>query len=207
MNVTIVDYGAGNLGSVHQAFWTAGAEPETTSDPDKIANAERIVLPGVGAAGAALEQIRARGLDQAMDAARNNGTPILGICLGLQMMAEEIDEYGIHRGLGWMKGKVSRIPETASVHVPHMGWTKIETTERAGSLIGASDRDRHFYFCHSNRLHLDEGVAAATVNHGETFTVAVRFGNVFAVQFHPEKSQLAGQKLIKQFLAWSPQGA
>jgi glutamine amidotransferase len=206
MNVTIVDYGAGNLGSVHQAFWTAGAEPEATADPEKIANAERVVLPGVGAAGTALEQIRARGLDSALNAARAKGTPILGICLGLQLMAEEIEEYGVHRGLGWMKGKVSRIPEVSNVQVPHMGWAKIETTGRAGDLIGASDKDRHFYFCHSNRLHADNGVAAATVRHGETFTVAVRFGNVFAVQFHPEKSQLAGQKLIKRFLAWSPQG-
>lgn len=205
MDIKIVDYGAGNLGSVHQAFWTAGAEPEITSDPHEIANAERIVLPGVGAAGAALEQIRARGLDKAMDIARQKGTPIFGICLGLQIMAEEIDEYGIHRGLGWMKGKVSRISD--SVRVPHMGWAKIETTERADNLIGTSERDRHFYFCHSNRLYLDEGVTAATVRHGEDFTVAVRFGNIFAVQFHPEKSQLAGQKLIQRFLAWSPQGA
>jgi imidazole glycerol-phosphate synthase subunit HisH len=204
MKVTIVDYGAGNLGSVHQAFWLAGAEPETSSNPDNIKQAERIVLPGVGAAGTALECLRALGLDQAMDEVRRLGRPILGICLGLQVMAEEIEEYGVHRGLGWIKGKVSRIPSAPNVRIPHIGWSRVDTTDRAGDLIGTSDRDRYFYFCHSNRLHADEGVAAATVIHGEPFTVAVRFDNVFAVQFHPEKSQLAGQRLINRFLNWSP---
>ncbi|MCC7250960.1 imidazole glycerol phosphate synthase subunit HisH [Hyphomicrobium sp.] len=204
MNVTIVDYGAGNLRSVYQAFFLAGADPVTSNDPDVVRRAERVVLPGVGAAGAALEALRARDLDAALDDVRHVGRPILGICLGLQMMADEVQEFGTHRGLGWMRGKVARIPSDGNIRVPHMGWSPVDVTERGHDLIGSSAKDRNFYFCHSNRLYADRDVAAATVAYGEPFTVAVQFESIFAVQFHPEKSQLAGQRFIKRFLDWAP---
>jgi glutamine amidotransferase len=204
MNVTIVDFGAGNLRSVHQAFWIAGADPSVSSDPNDIRQAERVVLPGVGAAGSALAALRARGLDDALHEVRRAGHPILGICLGLQMMADDVEEFGGHRGLGWVRGKVGRISSTGNTRVPHTGWSPVDVTERGRGLIGQSSKERCFYFCHSNRLYCDQEVAAATVTYGEAFTVAVRFENVFAVQFHPEKSQLAGQRLIKRFLEWAP---
>lgn len=204
MKVTIVDYGASNLRSVRQAFWMAGAEPEISSDPEAIRRADRVVLPGVGAAGPALEALRKQGLDRALDETRRVGNPVMGICLGLQVMADEIHEFGSYRGLGWMRGRVERISASPGIRIPHMGWSEVQATESGRDLIGSGRKDKHFYFCHSNRLYADEGVAAATVTYGGNFTVAVQFGNVFAVQFHPEKSQVAGQRLIQRFLDWAP---
>lgn len=206
MNVVVVDYGAGNIGSVANALWRAGAEPVISADPDVVARAERVVLPGVGAAGAAAAQLRALGLEAGLNAYRATGRPFLGICVGMQLLADDLLEYGHHKGLGWMRGRVELIDPAGdpSVRVPHMGWSEVEATARGVELIGSSVRDRTFYFCHSYRLVGDEGVAAATVAHGAPFTCAVLFDNVFACQFHPEKSQVAGQKLIERFLDWAP---
>ncbi|HEX2653030.1 MAG TPA: imidazole glycerol phosphate synthase subunit HisH [Xanthobacteraceae bacterium] len=204
MKVTVVDYGAGNIGSVANALWRAGGEPVVTSDPDRVRSAERIVLPGVGAAGAAIKAIRAGGLDQALDSARKAGRPFMGICVGMQVLADELLEFGNHRGLGWVRGIVAAIDpgENKSVRVPHIGWSEIDLGAKRSSVLGS--RDRYFYFCHSFRLVRDEGIAVATVAHGEPYTCAIEFDNVFACQFHPEKSQIAGQRLIERFLAWKP---
>jgi glutamine amidotransferase len=202
--VAIVDYGAGNLASVANAIWVAGAEPVIARSPEALTDADRVVLPGVGAGGAALAALRACGFDQALDDVRKSGRPILGICLGLQMMADELEEFGTHRGLGWIRGRVARIPDAERLRVPHMGWSKIAPTERGSQEFNGNPNSHYFYFCHAYRLIEDEGVATATVDHGGNFTVAVRFENVAAVQFHPEKSQVNGRRLLERFLDWSP---
>lgn len=206
MRVTIVDYDAGNIRSVANAVWRAGGEPEIACDPDSVRLAERIILPGVGAAGAALARLRERHLDEALGEVRRIGRPILGICVGMQVFADELFEFGRHRGLGWMRGRIEAIDPHGDkgVRVPHIGWAEVTFTERRTTLIGPSSRDRHFYFCHSYRLVGDEGVSVARVSYGSPFTCAVSFGSVFACQFHPEKSQLAGQRLLERFLEWRP---
>jgi len=206
VSLTIVDYGAGNLRSVANAFYLAGAEPEVADDPDAVASAERIVLPGVGAAGPALEAIRRSGMAEALDTARKRGAPIMGICLGMQVMAETLDEYGTHKGLGWIPGRVGPLEDraTAPCRAPHTGWAEIEATDAAGGLIGAGRRDRFVYFCHSNCLVTDESVVAAKAEHGGALVAAIRHENLFAVQFHPEKSQLGGERILQAFLDWTP---
>lgn len=206
MKVTVVDYGAGNITSVANAIWRAGGEPVISAEPEAISRAQRVVLPGVGAAGAAAEKLRALGLDASLDAFRATGRPFLGICVGMQLLAEDLLEYGHHRGLGWIRGRVELIDPAGEtgVRVPHMGWSEVSLTGRRSSMLGASARERSFYFCHSYRLVGDDGVAVATVNHGPPFTCAVETDNVFACQFHPEKSQIAGQRLIERFLDWNP---
>ena len=205
-SVAIVDYGAGNLRSVANALYLAGAEPEVAATPETLAGAERIVLPGVGAAGHAIARLRASGMADALDAARARGTPILGICLGLQMMAQRLDEFGSHAGLGWIPGRVGPIEEAVTVpcRVPHTGWSAIETTPRAEGLIGNGAKDRTVYFCHSNCLTTDAAIVAATVDLGTPVTAAIRHENLLAVQFHPEKSQQAGARLLQAFLDWTP---
>jgi len=206
VKTTVVDYGAGNLRSVTTALWRAGAETEIASDPDAVRRAERIVLPGVGAAGAAMASLRERGLASALDEFRATGRPFLGICVGMQLLADELREFGSHQGLGWIRGAVDRIPVDGDgdLRVPHMGWSEIESTDRASPLLGTSRRDRYFYFCHSYRLVDDVGVAVARATHGAKFTCAIAVDNVFACQFHPEKSHVAGQKLLERFLEWAP---
>lgn len=206
MKVTVVDYGAGNIASVANALWRAGGEPVVSADPVEVGAAERVVLPGVGAAGAAAERLRALGLDQALDAFRATGRPFLGICVGMQLLAEDLHEHGHTRGLGWIRGRVDAIDPgpQRNLQVPHMGWSEIEPINGGSRLLGSSARDRCFYFCHSYRLVGDEGVAVARAHHGEVFTCAIEVDNVFACQFHPEKSQIAGERLIRRFLDWSP---
>lgn len=202
MKTTVVDYGAGNIGSAANALWRAGAEPEVTADPDRVRKAERVVLPGVGAAGAAMEALRSTGLDIALSEHRGSGRPFMGICIGMQLLAEELLEFGRHKGLGWIRGSIARIEPEDGVRVPHIGWSEIDYAGRPSSVLGT--RDRYFYFCHSFRLVGDDGVAVASVAHGKPFTCALEVDNVFACQFHPEKSHTAGQRLIERFLAWKP---
>lgn len=207
MTVTIVDYGAGNIRSVLNALEYTGADAAPSASPENVANAERIVLPGVGAAGSALEVLRRRGLSEALEEARSRGTPILGICLGMQMLAGELDEFGVHPGLGWIDGQVGPISAHvgADVRLPHIGWARVNpvVTEAAG-FFGRNDKSNHFYFCHTNCLQTSRSVVAATVDLTTPVVAAVLKENVFAVQFHPEKSQLNGIRLIEAFLDWRP---
>lgn len=206
MQVTVIDYGAGNLRSVANALYLAGAEPEVAATPEQLAGAERIVLPGVGAAGHAIARLRASGMAQALEESRAKGIPILGICLGLQLMAQHLDEFGSHEGLGWIPGRVGPIEEAVALpcRVPHTGWSAIAPTDKAGGMIGTGSKDKVVYFCHSNCLTTDETIVAATVDLGTPVTAAIRHENLFAVQFHPEKSQQAGDRLLRAFLDWTP---
>lgn len=207
-SVAIVDCGIGNLHSVYQAFSTAGAEARIVDKPEDIVAADRLVLPGVGAAGIALANIRERGLDAALEqAVRQRARPMMGICLGMQLLAKRLHEFGSHAGLGWIDGDVIHLGSMPGHQgrVPNMGWSDIEIGEGAKRMFASVGRRRQFYFCHSYALSTPSASSiAATVSIGTAVVAAVQFDTVFATQFHPEKSQLGGQSLIRAFLDWTP---
>lgn len=208
-SVAIVDYGAGNTRSVLRAFEAAGAESVALAGTaEKILAADRIVLPGVGAGGAAMAGLRARSLVEPLEeAVRKRGKPLLGICVGMQMFADHIHEFGIHDGLGWISGEVRHLDDlvdAAAVRVPHMGWDRIKRKSTEPMLAG-DERKLDFYFAHSFAFKPnEEGAIAATVDYGGEICVAVKRDTIFGVQFHPEKSQLNGRRLIAAFLEWTP---
>jgi glutamine amidotransferase len=208
----LIDYGSGNLRSAEKALIRAAAglpratEVLTTSDPDAVAAADAVVLPGVGAFAACMNAVSAiSGLPQALEeAVRRRGRPFLGVCVGMQLMAERGLEFGSTQGLGWIAGDVRRIePGDRSLKVPHMGWNSLESVVDHPVFAGLEGRD--MYFTHSFALYPhDPADAAAWASHGERFAAAVVRGNMAGVQFHPEKSQAVGLKLLGQFLEWRP---
>jgi glutamine amidotransferase len=204
--VRIVDYGAGNLASVKRAVWRAGGEAEIAATPDALADADRIILPGVGAAGTAATRLREQGWSDALDEhVRRRGKPMLGVCLGLQLLAERLHEFGEHQGLGWIPGDVEAMPASADVRVPHMGWNEVTVAPDVRALFGTSSVSPIYYFCHSFRLvGAPDDIVVARTDHGGDIIAAVRTETVFATQFHPEKSQVEGERLLAAFLAWKP---
>lgn len=197
--VALVDYGAGNLHSVQNALKAAGAERiATTADPDVVRAADRIVLPGVGAFGAAMNALNAvPGMVAALnDVVLKGGRPFLGICVGMQLMAEAGEENGVTRGLGWMQGRVSAIPATG-IKIPHMGWNDVRPTVDH-PLIAAGEA----YFLHS--FAYEGGDVLARTDHGGPVVAAIGRDNMVGVQFHPEKSQRYGLALLTRFLEWKP---
>jgi glutamine amidotransferase len=208
MQVAIVDYGAGNIESVRHALLTAGAQPIIARDPDTVMAADRLVLPGVGAAGPAARRLMETGLSGALvEVVRRQGRPMLGICLGMELLAERLLEFGEHSGLAWLPGEVIHLRDVGvtAARVPHMGWNTIEPVGSATRFFQAPERMRTFYFCHSYTLVTPATNAIAARTKYEASLVAAVFdGTVFATQFHPEKSQTNGQKLIRAFLDWSP---
>jgi imidazole glycerol-phosphate synthase subunit HisH len=210
-SVALVDYGSGNLPSALKALRRAadavgGATVEATDDPEAISRADAVVLPGVGAFAACMDALRARpGVIEAMEAAvRRRGAPFLGICVGLQLMADEGREFGLTPGLGWIAGEVRRLtPAGDALKLPHMGWNSIERPH--GALFNGLAAGDHMYFTHAYAIFPeDEGVAAGWTDHGGLFVSAVTSGNLSGVQFHPEKSQDAGARLLRNFLEWRP---
>jgi glutamine amidotransferase len=209
--VALIDYGSGNLRSAERALNEAarrsGAEVavEVTSDPEVVRGADRIVLPGVGAFAASMEGLHARpGLIEAMtEAVQDRGAPFLGVCVGMQLLADRGLEFGEHAGLGWIGGEVRRLkPADAALSVPHMGWNTVETV-RPHPLVPVSAA---MYYANSFTLHpADPEAVTAVSDHGGRFTAAVARDNIAGVQFHPEKSQAAGLELLARFLAWRPE--
>jgi glutamine amidotransferase len=204
--ITIVDYGSGNLRSVQKAFERLGAVATITQSPADVATADRLVLPGVGAFGDAMRALDARGLVSPIREHLRADRPFLGICMGLQLLFETGWEGGRHEGLGVLAGDVGRFELPSEFKVPHMGWNTVAW--RDGGWPGAHgppsvDRDdAYFYFVHSYRARpRDEAVIAAETEYGGSFCSAVRRGRLFATQFHPEKSQRAGLRLLEAFLA------
>lgn len=201
MTTALVDIQSGNLHSVENALRAAGASDiSVTADPDVVAKAERIVLPGVGAFGACAAALRgANGLVEALDRrVRGEGAPFLGICVGMQLMADFGEEQGEHAGLGWFRGRVARIiPATEDAKVPHIGWNDVTPT-RPHPLIEPGEA----YFLHGYAFE-GEDVVART-DHGGAMTAAIGRGNMLGVQFHPEKSQRYGLALLERFLSWRP---
>jgi glutamine amidotransferase len=210
-SVALVDYGSGNLPSALKALRRAGeavgdTQVEATDDPETIASADAVVLPGVGAFAACMDALRARpGVIEAMDlAVRRRGAPFLGICVGLQLMADQGREFGLTCGLGWIAGEVRRLqPAGSAFKLPHMGWNSIERP--CGPLFNGLASGDHMYFTHAYAIFpRDEGTAAGWTDHGGLFVSAVTSGNLAGVQFHPEKSQDAGARLLRNFLEWRP---
>ena len=211
MTVAIVDYGSGNLRSAAKAFERAVAESAmrarvvVTADADEVTRAERVVLPGVGAFADCLASIDGLpGMRAALhEVVINAGRPFLGICVGMQLMAEFGHENGFHRGLGWVQGEVIGLRDGA-LKVPHMGWNEIVIREAHPVLAGLED-GTDFYFVHSYHLRCeDEGENLAYTEYGEPICAVVGRDNMIGAQFHPEKSQSAGLKFISNFLSWHP---
>jgi glutamine amidotransferase len=202
--IALIDYGAGNLHSVHNALRKAGAESvEITADAALVAHADRIVLPGVGAFRACRDALVAiPGMVEAMRAAvLGRGVPFLGVCVGMQLLADAGEEFGRHEGLGWIPGTVKLIePTEPSVKVPHMGWNDV-TLANAPPLLEPGEA----YFLHSYHFGAaDPADIAATTDHGGPLVAAVARGSIMGVQFHPEKSQRYGLSFLSRFLEWKP---
>jgi glutamine amidotransferase len=208
-SVALIDYGSGNLRSAEKALRRAAgdsASVRVTHDPDVVAKADRIVLPGVGAFAACMASLKARdGLVEAMAEAVKGGAPFLGVCVGMQLLATRGLEFGETPGLGWIAGDVKRMqPSDPKLKVPHMGWNALETA-RPHPLFSGEPDGAHMYFTHSFVFApSDAADVVAFADHGGRFPAAVARGNVAGVQFHPEKSQDAGLKLLANFLEWRP---
>ena len=202
--LALIDYGAGNLHSVHNALRKAGAEDAViTADPEVVAKADRIVLPGVGAFKACMEALSAiPGMIGAMnEAVGQRGTPFLGVCVGMQLLADAGEEFGRHEGLGWVPGTVRRIePTDPAIKVPHMGWNKV-TLNGAPPLLETGEA----YFLHSYHFEAaDPDHVAAVTDHGRPLVAAVARDTIIGCQFHPEKSQTYGLSFLSRFLEWRP---
>lgn len=209
MKIGIVDYGAGNVRSVMNAFTLLGEDPIVVHRPEEIGQADRLVLPGVGAAGEAMARLRQSGLDQALDeTVRRKGRPLLGICLGMQLLADRLLEFGEHKGLGWIDGEVVDIracTDAPDLRVPHMGWNQVAPAPAGRDIFDAIMGSHEFYFAHSFTLRTDDAdVVAARTSYGTDLVAAVCKDTVFATQFHPEKSQVSGERLLSAFLEWNP---
>jgi glutamine amidotransferase len=196
--ITIVDYGSGNLRSVQKAFERLGAAACITDDPNRVAEAERLVLPGVGAFGDAMRELHGRGLVEPIVAHLQADRPFFGICMGLQLLFETGWEGGQHRGLGVLEGDVARFALPHGFKVPHMGWNTVSWRDGGGHDPRATE---YFYFVHAYHARpRDEAVLAAVTDYGGSFCSAIARGRLFATQFHPEKSQAAGLRLLANFL-------
>jgi glutamine amidotransferase len=199
--IAIIDYGMGNLRSVQKGFERMGHEAVVTSDAKTIQNASKVVLPGVGAFPDCMRNLEQYGLIDAVRKSIGSGKPFLGICLGLQLLFTESEEFGISQGLDIIKGRVIRFkgPEFTDLKIPHMGWNSITIKRRAPALRDVPDNS-HVYFVHS--FHVvpeDKGVIATTTPYGIDFVSSIWKDNIFAVQFHPEKSQALGLSILKRF--------
>lgn len=198
----IIDYDAGNIRSVEKALQTLGEEAIVTRDKDIILNADRVILPGVGAFGDAMDKIRGYDLEGVIKEVVRRGTPFLGICLGLQLMFERSEESKGAKGLGILKGEILRIPDEPGLKIPHIGWNSL-TYPNQGRLYRGIPENSYVYFVHSYYLKAEEAdVVVAESQYGTTtIHASVEKGNVFACQFHPEKSSEVGLTILKNFIS------
>jgi imidazole glycerol-phosphate synthase subunit HisH len=205
--IAILDYNMGNIHSVRRALATVGADVLVTNRPEDLRRAERIVLPGVGAFRECLDKLNALGVIEVLhEEVMKKGKPMLGICVGMQVLATTGEEGGIHAGLGWIPGTVKRldVDRTHGLNVPHVGWNEVLVTGDSPLFADIGARAT-FYFVHTYHLvPTDLRDLAATTEHGERFASAVQTNNIFATQFHPEKSQHDGLTLLSNFLKWKP---
>ncbi len=204
--IAIIDYDAGNIKSVEKALLSMGETPVLTRDPEVILQSDHIILPGVGSFGDAMENLNKFGLIDVIHEAINRKIPFLGICLGMQLLFESSEETPGVAGLGILKGKIVRIPEGPGLKIPHMGWNSLNVREGA-SLFKGLEKEPYVYFVHSYYLQAkDPKIVAATTEYGVTIHASVEKENVFACQFHPEKSSKTGLAILKNFLAQRREG-
>jgi len=203
VTLALIDYGAGNLRSVENALLAAGArDVVVTADPDTVRKADRIVLPGVGAFGACMGALSALpGMVETLNArVTGEGTPFLGICVGMQLMADAGEEHGTHAGLGWIGGTVRRMPDAADLKIPHMGWNDVAPATPHPLIVPGEA-----YFLHSYAFDMtDPASLLAATDHGGAIAAAIGRDTMIGVQFHPEKSQAYGLAFLSRFLAWRP---
>lgn len=198
--IAIIDYDAGNLRSVEKALEALGEQPVITRDPHEILGADKVILPGVGSFGDAMGRLNQYGLVDVIRKVTAQGTPFLGICLGLQLLFESSDESEGVEGLGVLKGRILKIPESPGLKIPHMGWNSLDIKPGARLFHGIDD-GAYVYFVHSYYLKAeDEKIVAATTDYGTRIHASVEQGNIFACQFHPEKSSDVGLKILTNFI-------
>ena len=197
MSVVIIDYGVGNLRSVEKAFAAMACEAIISSDERVLRKAERLVLPGVGAFGACMKALKERGFDRLVQERASEGTPLLGVCVGMQLLFDESEEFGSTRGLGLLRGSVRRF--SGELVVPHVGWNRIHQ-QRAHELFEGVEEGEFCYFVHSFYCEpMDQQVVVGETEYGVRYASVVAQGNVCGVQFHPEKSQGVGLRMLKNF--------
>ncbi len=197
--IAIVDYGAGNIRSVVNVLKSFNVDCVLVKNPKTLFKADGIILPGVGAFGEASENLEKSGLKSALISATEKGIPLLGICLGLQLLFDESEESACAKGLGLIKGKVTLI-NSGGRKIPHIGWTSLNNVK--GKLLDGIKNDEYFYFVHSYGAHADDrSCVAATADYGESFDACIEKGNIFGCQFHPEKSSVMGRRIISNFLS------
>ena len=205
--IAIIDYDAGNLRSVEKALEALGQQVIVTKDAETIRQAEKLILPGVGAFGDAMANLQRLGLVEVIRETAASGKPFLGICLGLQLLFEDSDETPGVPGLGILRGHIKRIPEQPGLKVPHMGWNNLEL-HHDGALFRGLPEHPYVYFVHSYYLEAeDPDIVTATAEYGVTIHASVQRGNLFACQFHPEKSSQIGLAILKNFAELPEKGA
>ncbi len=197
--IAIIDYDAGNLRSVEKALACLGEDPLITRDREEILSADKVILPGVGAFGTAMAQLKKYGLDQVIRETVEQGTPLLGICLGLQLLFEKSEESPGVEGLGILKGKILRIPPAPGLKIPHIGWNSLDL-QNGGRLFAGLSGHPYVYFVHSYYLRAEEpDTVKATARYGVSIHASVEKDHVFACQFHPEKSGDVGLQILQNF--------
>ena len=196
--IAIIDYGVGNLFSLWSSLKAVGVESVVTGDPEIIKQADKLILPGVGAFADAAKKLKDSGLDKLIVQQAQQGKPLMGVCLGMQMLFEKSFEYGEHQGLSLIKGKVVAIDLPPQYKIPHIGWNALKFTKQSQLLKYINDGD-HVYFVHSYHAVDCQNALVATTEYGKQITAIVQQGNVFGCQFHPEKSGEVGLKILKAF--------
>lgn len=194
--IAVIDYGMGNLRSVQKAFEYLGYKAVITQQPSEIQKADKVVLPGVGAFKDAMQTIKQKGIDKVLYDVVEQKKPLLGICLGMQMFFEKSYEYGEHKGLGILQGEIVKLPE--NVKIPHMGWNSLNIKKKSPLFEGLSE-EPYVYFVHSYHLNTEADIVSATTYYGKEIQVAAQKENVFALQFHPEKSGDVGLNILQNF--------
>ena len=204
--IALIDYDAGNMKSVEKALQLIGQEKEVTRDPQRILGADRVILPGVGSFGDAMENLHRFGLVEVIREVVRRKTPFLGICLGLQLLFEQSQESPGVKGLGILEGEIVRIPAGEGLKIPHMGWNSLEYPGR-GRLFAGIPENSYVYFVHSYYLRAkDPSIVKAVTRYGVEIHASVEKGNLFACQFHPEKSSDVGLQILKNFVAVPAEG-
>ena len=204
--IALIDYDAGNIKSVEKAFQSLGKEVVLTRDPEVLKRADHVVLPGVGSFGDAMENLNRYHLVPVIHEIVEKGTPFLGICLGLQLLFESSEETPGVEGIGILKGKILRIPPAEGLKIPHMGWNSLHL-QNNGRLFQGIPEDTYVYFVHSYYLHAEEPeIVKAVTDYSTTIHASVEKGNVFACQFHPEKSSRYGLKILENFAKLEKEG-